>query len=299
MKKHITLLLIVILALPLRAQKIDHIFKVLVNKGRNELKSGREWQALKAGAVLKSGDEIKVVDNAYVGLIHPSGKPLEVRQPGIYKVDDLAKSLDVNRSVLNKYTDFILSSNSEKRNRMTATGAVHRGFETVKVYLPKSEAAFVFGNRIILHWNKEDKNVPYVVNLKTVFEEQLQTTETNDTTLTINLDDPKLVNEDNIIVEVYPKDQPEKKPDPAYILKRLSPADKDRIRVLMKEMPAESSAENALSKILMAIFFEENKLLIDAARAYQEAIRLAPDVQQYRDDYDSFLQRYGIKEPKK
>jgi hypothetical protein len=299
MKTNRTLLLILLaFSIHVSAQKIDYTFKVLVNKGKNEVKAGNSWQLLKTGSVLKSGDEVKLSDNAYLGLIHSSGKPLEVKQPGTHKVDDLVKNMKVNTSVLNKYTDFMLSSNEEKRNKLSATGAVHRGAHTVKVYLPKSEAAFVYGNKITLHWEKEEDG-PYMVNLKSVFGEDLSITETNDSTMVIDLGDPKYLNEDNIIVEVYPKGQPEKKPDPAYILKKLSSADKERIKVLLKEIPAEAMENNALSKSLLAIFYEENKLLIDASGAYQDAIKLAPDVQQFRDDYNSFLVRYAMKEQKK
>src|SRR5688572_17001615 len=88
-------------------------FKVLVNKGKNEVKSGGTWQPIKTGSTLKQGEELRVADNAYLGLVHVTGKPLEVKQAGNYKVDDLAAKIGGGTSVLNKYTDFILSSNTE------------------------------------------------------------------------------------------------------------------------------------------------------------------------------------------
>jgi hypothetical protein len=72
------------------AQGQDYAFKVLANKGVNEVKSGDSWQPLKTGASLKAGDELKIADNAYLGLVHVSGKPMEVKQSGNYKVADLA-----------------------------------------------------------------------------------------------------------------------------------------------------------------------------------------------------------------
>ena len=45
----------------------DYTFKVLANKGSNEMKSGNTWQAVKTGASLKTGDEIKITENSYLG----------------------------------------------------------------------------------------------------------------------------------------------------------------------------------------------------------------------------------------
>ncbi|NJM24164.1 MAG: hypothetical protein HC859_00020 [Bacteroidia bacterium] len=48
----------------------DYAFKVLANKGTNEVKSGETWAPVKTGASLKESDEIKVADNGYLGLVH-------------------------------------------------------------------------------------------------------------------------------------------------------------------------------------------------------------------------------------
>jgi hypothetical protein len=138
-----------------------------------------------------------------------------------------------------------------------------------------------------------------VVSLKSIFGDDLYSTETNDSTLTINLLDPKYVNEDNILIEVYPKGQETKKPSPPYIVKKLSKADKDRIKTQLNEISSTTTEENALNKRILAGFFEQNKLFIDASSAYLDAIRLAPDVAEYREAYNNYLLRNGLKELKK
>src|SRR6218665_3094361 len=99
----------------------DYAFKVLANKGANEVKTGNAWAAVKTGASLKKEDELKVTENSYLGLVHASGKPMELKQAGTYKVADLAAKMNGGSSVLTKYTDFILSSNSAeaKKNRLS------------------------------------------------------------------------------------------------------------------------------------------------------------------------------------
>ena len=277
----------------------NYSFKVLVNKGKNEVKSGGSWQPIKTGSTLKQGEEVRISDNAYLGLIHVTGKPLEVKQAGSYKVDELSAKVGGGTSVLNKYTDFILSSNTEKKNKLSATGAVHRGPNTVKVYLPKSEAAILYGNTVVLDWEKQEGSDTYVVNLKSMFGDDLFTTETKEKTLAINLDDPRYKDEDNIIIEIYPKGQPNKKPEPAYMVKKLSAADKDRIKTMLNEISSATEEKTALSYLILAGFYEQNKLLIDAGAAYHEAMKLAPDVPEYQEDYNNFLLRNDIKHEKK
>jgi len=108
----------------------EYAFRVLANKGASEVKSGSTWQAVKTGTSLKKEDEVKVPENAYLGLVHvTSGRPIELKTAGTYKVADLAQKVSTGTSVMQKYTDFILSSNSAetKKNRLSATGAVSRG----------------------------------------------------------------------------------------------------------------------------------------------------------------------------
>src|SRR5258708_24537157 len=148
MKKGGILLGVGFLLLTASGYSQDYAFKVLANKGANEYKSGDGWQSVRTGASLKSGDELKVSENAYLGLVHASGKPLELKKAGSYKVADLAASVSGGTSVLNKYTDFILSSNSAeaKKNRLSATGAVHRGEAALlTVFLPPPQNASIYG----------------------------------------------------------------------------------------------------------------------------------------------------------
>jgi cytochrome c-type biogenesis protein CcmH/NrfG len=53
-----------------------------------------------------------------------------------------------------------------------------------------------------------------------------------------------------------------------------------------------------LNKLVLASFFEQNKLLIDAITAYEQAMKLAPDDPTYKDYYEEFLLRNKLKETK-
>jgi len=276
----------------------DYAFKVLISKGSNELKSGDGWQPVKTGASLKPSDELKLADNAYIGLVHATGKPMELKLAGNYKVSDLAAKVSSNTSVLNKYTDFILSNNSaeSKKNKLSATGAVHRGAESyaIQVLLPESQYSGVFNNVIDISWEGTSVQGPFVVTLRNMFEDELVKFETPETRYRVDLTDAKLVKENALLIEVRSKADT-KQASKQYMVKRLSPADQDNIRKAQNVIAGEVHEQTAINKLFWAGFYEENHLLIDAMAAYEDAIRLAPDVPFYKEAYDDFLLRQGIR----
>lgn len=281
------------------AQESGYAFRVLINKGKNEIKSGGSWLPAKVGSSIGSKDEIKVPENGYLGLVHVSGKSIELKEAKTYMVADLSAKMGQNSSVLNKYTDFIISNNTQKKG-LVATGAVDRGtFKSINVFLPKLSPV-VYNDKIIISWEKDKAPPPYIVTFRSLFEDELKKEEVNTNSITINLSDPSFENEDNFTVHVVPKAENGAKKSEPYTIKRLSKADKDRINKSLVDLKGIMLEETALNKQIMAAFYEQNGLLIDAATAYQEAIKLAPDVSQLQDEYNEFLIRHAIKPlPKK
>jgi len=279
------------------AQK-DYTFKVLVNKGKNEVKTAEGWQPVKVGASLKDADELKLVENAYLGLVHSTGKPLEVKQAGKYKIETLAKEVSGGTSVLNKYTDFILSSNEKKGNTLTATGAVHRGADVIELYLPEAENPVVYNSEIMINWDATKIPGPYIVTFNSMFGDELEKIESKENQVKVNLSSKNFENEDNILVVVSSKSDPNKV-SKEYTLKKLSKADKERIKNSLNEISSSLAEKTAMDQYILAGFYEENKLVIDAITAYLEAIRLAPDVPSFQEDYHTFLIRHGLKDVKK
>jgi hypothetical protein len=275
----------------------DYAFKVLANKGANEIKSGDSWTPLKTGSSLKATDEVKLADNAYIGLVHSTGKPMELKQAGSYKVSDLSAKVGGGSSVLNKYTDFILSSNSAeaKKNRLSATGAVHRG-ETyaIQLMLPENQHSGIYNNVAVINWEGTKVAGPYIVTLRNMFDDELAKIETPETNFQVDLSDPKFVKENAILVEVKSKSDT-KQVSKQHLIKRLTQADEERVKTSLNEIIGEVAEKTALNKFILAGFYEENNLFIDAIAAYEDAIKLAPDVPSYKDAYEEFLLRHGMK----
>ncbi len=294
--RKITWALTLVLATLTLGYSQNYTFRVLATKGVNEVKTGGVWQPVKTGATLQEADEIKVSENAYLGLVHKSGKPIEIKKAGPYKVDELAKSVNTESSVLNKYTDFILSSNSAdtKKNRLSATGAVHRGEgDAINLLLPDNQFAGFYGKKVTLSWESK-VNGPFVVELQDMFEDVLAKYETNSNTFTIDLADPKLAGKDlNAIMILVSQKDVAKNKSSVKILKRLSAEEERKVKAAFAELPP--LEEGAMSKLILAGFYDQQNLVVDALTAYQEAILLEPEVPAYKEYLEDFMIRRNIK----
>jgi hypothetical protein len=276
------------------SQAQDYDFKVLVTKGKNERKAGASWDALKVGTSLKKNDEIKVGANAYLGLIHSSGKPIELKEAKSYKVADLLSKVGAGPSVLNKYTDFIISSNTQKRNNLTATGAVHRGPNSIRVFLPKTELAFAYGDSITVQWEKDKAAPPYVVTFTTFFGDEIFKTETTTNSVTVNLNAGNFATENEFQVQVFSKK--DRKESEQYPIRKVKKEERARVKPLLADVLSQTKENTAINKLWQAGFFEKEKLFIDAATAYQKAVKLEPSLQE---KYEEFLISNGMNEAKK
>lgn len=274
----------------------DYSFKVLASKGANEVKSGDTWQPLKTGASLKATDELKIGENAYIGLISAEGVPVELRKAEIKKVSDI--QVKKGGSALDKYTDFILSSNAEgKKNKLGATGAVTREFgdaKAIALILPPKEFPYVYNSSVIINWDGGKVPGPYVVTVKDMFEEPVKQFETPEISFTLDMKDPKLASQQTVLVEVFSKADP-KLGSAQYFVKQMPPAEREKVKKALDEILGDVSEETALNKIYLARFFEEHNLLIDAIGEYERAVKLAPDVPEFKEYYDTFLYRRGMK----
>lgn len=296
MKKETLALAIAVLLAPFGLYG-QYAFKVLANKGGNEFKSADEWQPIKTGAVLKETDEIKLVENSYLGLVSSKGKALEVRIAGIHKVASLTEQLKGGgTTVLQKYTDFILSSNSAeaKKNRLSATGAVHRGeVKPIHLLLPENQHSALFNPTAVISWENTKIPGPYVLTVMNMFDDVLDKIETQDVQYVVNFGNPKFASQNALIVQVNAKAD-SREVSKQHLIKRLSPSEQENVRKSLEHINSELSEPTALNKLILAGFYEENRLLIDAITCYEEAIKLAPDVPSYQEAFDEFLLRNGI-----
>ena len=180
---------------------------------------------------------------------------------------------------------------------MTATGAVHRGDNdksAIRLQLPNKDHSGIFNTIAAINWVPGDVAGPYVVSVKNMFEDVLAEIETSETHLQLDLNDQKYANENALLIEVSAKSNP-KLISSQHLIKKLSPAELEKVAEAVKILKQEIPEESALSHLYFATLYEQNGLLIDAIYAYEQAVKLEPSVPGFRDSYEEFLTRYGLK----
>lgn len=281
-----------------------YVFRVLANKGANQVKRADDGQTqpLKTGATLNQGDEIIATNGAYIGLMHKTGRTIEVRNSGITKIDDLEKKLaSAKVSVANRYAQFVMNKmnkgdgdvNKNYRQNLKATGAVERATNnaSIKVMLPSS--IDVLNPNAIIRWTGGGEGSNYVVSVKNIFDEEIFSAETDKTSININFEDENLANERLVIFNVKLKDNDDVHSSD-YGIKRLSADDAKEVTEGLQALKAEVSDDSPLNKLIYASFYEENNLILDALTKYEEAINLSPDVEDFKTLYEDFLIKNGL-----
>ena len=282
-----------------------YTFRVLANKGQNQVKKDGATSAvaLKTGATLSDGDELIASQGAYIGLMHKSGKTLEVRTPGTKKVEDLAKMVNTkSASVSSRYATFLANKMNEKeqpdyRARLNATGAVSRalaGDEQIQVLIPAEDAS-VLGDNAILNWDTPEgmEENTFIVTVKNIFDEEIMKKEVSGNAIELNFTDSKMQNEEGLwIINVKAKENQDVTSGDIAIKRPENPS---QYAEGLNSLKAEVDEESPLNKVIYASFYEENGLIVDALTAIEEAIKMNPEVEDFKILKKDIIERNGIK----
>lgn len=283
-----------------------YVFKVLANKGDNSVKiEGADWSPLKTGQSLNSGDELKLSEEAYLGLMHNSGKTLEVKTPGSHTVSGLAANLkSKNTSVASKYADFVMNKMSDDegsgdyRKSMGATGAVDRALASgASIKIMALSSSEIINDEVILRWNEpkqegEMEDLTYELTFSNLFDETIATETVDKTSYLLNRSKEPFAGQNFIKVKVQVKGEDLKSDDYAITIKPEE--ETAEIKETLEQLKSEIEGESAMDKLVMAAFYEDNDLLLDALTAYEQAIQMAPNVPVFEKAYEDFLIRNGF-----
>ncbi len=294
----------VLLANPLNAQ--DYVFKVLANKGGNTVKiadHSTDWQPIRTGATLNGDDELHISVNSYIGLVHASGKTVELKNEGNYYVRDLAAKLgNAKSSVASKYANFVINKmtstdeediNQNHREHLTITGAVERSVFDAPISLKMPSSVEVLNKEALIRWNDVKDADRYIFTVKNMYDEVILTKEVTQAHILLELTKSPFNTEELIIVSVRVKGN-DKMYSGNYGIKRLTGVDADPILKELEQLSVALKEESSLNKLILATFFEENNLLIDALMNYEKAVQLSPDVEQFSIAYELFVKRNGL-----
>lgn len=288
------------LSFQLKAQ--EYQFKVLANQGDNTLvtSDGSRNEHLKVGSTLQEGDKIILSEGSYVGLMHPNGKTMEIKTAGEFEISDLATKAGSGNSVAGKYADFIMTRMSENdanvdenhRKYLNVTGAVERDLRSsaIKVMMPNS--AEIYNAVALIKWT-DLKAKAYVVTVTNMYDETLLTKETSEPQLKLDLNQKGLDKEKVVIVKVVVKENTALA-SAGYGIKKITAPKAAVINADLAILKEAIQDGNALDKLILASFFEENNLIVDALANYEEAIAINPTVKEYQTAYAEFVSRHNL-----
>ena len=283
-----------------------YTFRIMVSKGENKVKvdGGSDWQTLRIGGKLNDGDEVKLVENGYLGLVHSSGKTKELKTAGIYSIKELASKISAgSKNIASKYADFVISKMSpeereaNRRKYASVTGAVERGDSdaSINIFMPTSSE--VYNSQVVIRWEPLDGDHTYVIKLKDLFEQTIMVAETTETSYIVDFSDPKLdgaIVENLVIVNVSVKGNEDIQSKNAAI-DRVNQDGSASFVVELEDLKLNLGGQSSINNLILAEFYEENGLLLDALTSYEFAIKMSPDVGYFKEAYDEFLLRSGLK----
>ena len=276
-----------------------YTFRVLANKGQNQVVRNGKKQPLRTGTTLLAGDEIITNDGSYIGLMHKSGKTLEIRTKGSTKVLELEKKISIgNSSVASRYANYIMARLNEdetgggKGHHTVATGAAERATGKAITILSKKDVD-VLGPEILVRWTTLENATTYSVSVQNIFDDEIYSAETEKGRFKLNLNDENFAEEELLIVTVHNKDNEEETSNEVGI-KKLDEERAAAVKADLQSLKAEVSDDSPISKLVYASFFEDKGLILDAITQYEAAVQMAPEVKDFQVLYSDFLVRNGL-----
>ncbi|MFC2111380.1 hypothetical protein ACFLQ5_02900 [Bacteroidota bacterium] len=279
------------------------LFKVIASKG-GLVKSSDNWSTLISGKKILANSQIKVLKGGYVSLLHKSGKSIELKNEGEYDANKLAANINTKQQTYSqKYASYVMTGMSGKKGSnqsMDDTGSVTRGKDKKKVGIPNSIRLFASSETNV---DSKAANVIKWTELKDVNSYKVQITDLINTVLyekvvitnSISFNDvnTNLKAGKKYILLVSVENNKDFTPAKCT-LKVLSEFETASINDELNNLKNELDSESAIDNLIFAAFYEEKGLFLDAFKHYEKALKLAPNVRDYKKAYDDFTIRIGM-----
>jgi len=287
----------------------SYTFRVIGTKGNNTV----DGRPLKVGMILTDNQTVMIANNgSYLGLMHKTGKTLELQNKGTHQVKSLVSKIKGSGSLNSRYAKFVSDELSQdggtsaaraRAQHMKKTGSTERGIGLVKVMLPRNSE--LYGSTVALSWYLKDtpeikpEDVKeYKIYVTDMEDEVLHTQATTETYAFIDLSESKFTEAEQLIFKITPV-----KMDGAlaeslttldgYMLQLLDGESKAEYAEELKEV-TEGNDNSAISKLVEARFYEENEFYSDAIRTYKQVLELSNNAESYQNLYRNFLIRNGL-----
>ncbi len=274
------------------------VFKILIVKKAFLIKSS-ENIALSYGKQLKINDVISIKEGGYVGLFHISGSRLELKKAGVYNVNELVKQINTKQvGFAKKYAQFALdkmtsTANSESVN-YDITGSVTRGEpskkeKTIKIIAP-DEVRVLKEKETLLKWHPISEINTYEITLMNLDNNLVFNKEVKSNSMMIDFSKMELEGNEQFILQVNYKEN-STKVSSQCVINMVSDKEALELKEELIIMNQNLNEGSALDNLIMASYFEEKQLFLNALYYYDKAMLIGKGVEGFNDAYTSFLKR--------
>lgn len=288
----------------------EGVFKVLATRGDCQAKTASGKGNITIGKKLASADVVELTAGSYLGLMHKSGKTVEIKAAGVYQVSELETKLaSSGSSVSSKYASYVFGqmANSEgadlKKNHqqyMAVTGAVMRatasGATPINLFIPE-KAPLLSSSTYHLTWMLTPGVKEYLVTVLDLSGSPIHSQTVSDTAVNINFGSLAALKEDgacNIVVSA--KNNP-KILSREITLNLANGAKSAKVEAELKALNEEHDPSSAIGLLVQANYLEEEGFTLDALNAYRLASFREPGVDTFHNAYRDFLIKHGLIRP--
>lgn len=277
----------------------SYVFKVLGTSGNVKKHSQAGDANLAAGAKLVESESIIIEGSGYCGLIHSSGKGLEVKKAGVYSISELAKGVvaaNKQSKVSDRYVNYVMGQLTKEeaedisqnyRKHMEVTGSVERTSTNYRIKLIALATNEIQPRSYTLTWTSSSKDSEFLLEVHNLFSENVFTAKTKENSAAIDFGPLFAKHGKNLIVSVKVVGHPEIK-SKEYNFKIAPETLTNELGLSTEKTPA--------AAMVNGMICEENSLFIDALAYYKEASTQESEVLEYKNAYDNLLKRLsGIK----
>lgn len=293
------------------AQK-DVYYDILASKGNPSIQKGNQkrWDKLKTGMLFQNNDIIKLATGDYVVLAGSNGKTIELKNPGEFSKEDIDKQLQgKKKSMTSKFSGYIVEQikgqkgiieKDDYRDNMSVTGSVERGFAssstattqiTAKITVSSPRRINILSNSYRFSWAPQSNQMDYQIIVTDRFDEEIHKQKVTGNEYVFDVDKLKLNKDEYYFVKVIAQGNTNLKSDD-YCLMFMSDSSYKEINDSLEVLKAElEDINSAFANLIFANFFEQNYMFEQAEQHYEKAMRLEPEIEEFKILYTAFLNR--------
>ena len=136
----------------------------------------------------------------------------------------------------------------------------------------------------------------FVVTIKNIFDEEIMKEEVVGNSINLDFTSEKMQNEEGLyIIKVAAKENMDVTSGDGIAIRKLAGEEAAQYREGLATLKDEVAEDSPLSKIIYASFYEENGLIVDALTAIEEAIKMNPEIDDFKVLKKDIIERSGIK----